>query len=320
MADYMSAFGYLAIQEEATFGTEPTWSPRYIDIVSETISHERGVIHQPGVGSRHIQKQRGGPWRISGGVDMVLEPENCGEILKWALGSVTTTQPDPTAAPNTYKHEFIPADDIKSFSMEIARGKVTALRYNGIKINSIEFGVTHGEMLTASLDLLGGRKPAKKARSTPTFSALDAFVFHQGVATIGGTDKTAIVREATITYANNLVDDEGAYGLKREMQRLPEALGNVEASVTLNFEDTAQLDTFLAENSLALNLKFESEIIESTYKYMLEINIPELYYDTESANISEKELIAQDVSGTALFNTGAGNVIKVILQNTISSY
>jgi len=316
MADYSSAFGYLSIQEEATFGTEPTWSPRYIDIVSESVSHERGVIHQAGVGTRHIQKQRGGAWRVTGGIDMVLEPENCGEILKWALGAVSTANP----ATGVYTHTFTPADDIKSFSMEIARGKVTALRYNGIKINSIEFGITHGELLTASLDIIGGRKPAKKARSTPTFSALDAFVFHQGVATIGGTDKTALVRETTITYTNNLVSDVGAYGLKREMQKLPEALGNLDASLGLNFEDTAQLDAFLAENSLALNLKFESEIITGTYKYFLEINIPRLYYDTETANISEKELIAESVSGTALYDATAGNVISVKLQNTISGY
>lgn len=317
MADYSSAHGYIATEEETSFGTlpaSPVW--KFVDAVSEGITLEKGWIYQPSVG-RYITKAKPGLFKFAGDINVVVEPENVCELFKFALGSVSTSQPDATNAPNTYLHKITPADNLPSFGLEVARGKVTALRALGCKIAGFTLNGGPGKYLTARFDVIG-KKPSTTTRQTPTFSTLPGFTGNEtAFIKIAGTDKKAQVTEWSLEYTNGIEDGEVAYGLGSDsVVRLPEGGAGLSFTGRVVFEDTTQLVNFLNGSEFALDIQYEGAVIEGTYKYYVRINVPRVVYDTESANINEKELIIEDLKGTALFDATAGTLVEVYFQNT----
>jgi hypothetical protein len=320
MVNYSSAHGYIATEEETAFGQlpgSPVW--KFVDVVSEGLSGEAGWLYQPGV-QRFITKARPGLFKWGGDINVVVEPENVCELFKFALGSVTTTQPDATGAPNTYEHKIVPADDLPSFGLEVARGKVTALRALGCKIAGFTLNGGAGKYLTATFNVLG-KKPSAVTRQTPSFSTLAGFTGNDvAQVLIGGSDKKAQVQEWTLEYNNGIEDGEVAYGLGSEsVVRLAEGGAELTFTGRLVFEDTDQLTAFLNNSEFALDIKYQGGVIEGSYNYYFRAYIPRLVYDTESANINEKELIIEELKATALYDTTAGTIIEVYFQNTQSS-
>jgi len=312
----------MGIGEETTYGTAANLS-KFLDIVSEDLNPAQNIIYAELVDSRDLRKYAPGGYGISGGVEMFGEPENISNILKWTLGEVTTT----TVATGVYEHTFKGADSISSFTAEIGLDDIAARRVVGCAIDSLSLESVKNELLSASLDIVG-QKDSLVTATTPTFSALNPFVFHQGTVKIAGTTATGRVEALRLDIGNNVFDDIFTLG-SRFLPRLEIGRREMTGSMDLSFIDTEHIKRFFGSaaatepldslNTLALNALFKSSIITGTYSYELELDIPKVLFDTSKVNIDRRERIVQAIEYTVLYDSVSAYALKARLRNAESS-
>jgi len=318
---------YLGIGKETEYGT-PVEVTKYVDLISESIVASNEVIYPETAQGRDLTKQVAGPFKIGGPVNVFAEPENLGLLLLAAFGSVTSEVQGTTA----YKHEFKPADALGSLTLEIGHDTPsTARKIAGCKVDKLTIEAAVKELVSASFDVVGKTEEITTP-GTPEFSELPPFVFHQGTASIAGTPN-ANVKAFSVTLENKLQADEG-YRITpdRTIQVLDIADLLVKAKLDLAFASTDEYKRFLGNATavspadtlepVALNLKCEGAVIEDTYKYTFEIDLPKVIYDTTNANINKRDLIVQGVEATALKDetVGVGYSIMATLINKVTSY
>jgi len=222
---------------------------RYLDVVSESIRGEQGIVYAETAGTRERLKSVPGPWTESGSIDLICEPENTGSLFKFLLGKWKIDSPTKTGGNTTlssgiakgvrilpvvsetgfvvgdyckvdtgdsmecrkitavsagsltvdyavrkahssgaavvecegvFRHEFTPYQEIPSFVSEVGPDVETNSRQvSGLAISSLALEAVARELLTASIDLVGQSEKVLPGTS-PTFSTLKPFVFHQG--------------------------------------------------------------------------------------------------------------------------------------------
>jgi hypothetical protein len=312
---------YLAVGEETTYGTaaSPT---RYIDILREALVFDKGITPVETVFSRDIRKYVEGRARVTGSVDFNVEPENIGEFLKWALGSVTTTD-DGAVPPVAYKHEFKPADIIKSFTGIVISEKVQR-KITGCLIDRLTIE-TALDIAMGSIDVVAAKEEKDTGSYTPTISTLAPFVFKQGTLTLGGSDRSQYLRALRLRIGNNIpVDDLYGFG-SQYLRRIGVRARTVECDIEMAFEDTTEYDAFLAGTEVACNLVFTGPSTGSTgagfENYKLEIDLPKLVYRSDVApHIDRREPLRITAPMQVLYDSAKGYECAITLVNKISSY
>jgi len=308
----------MGVKEETTFGTAATVD-KYIDIVSEDLKSDRGTIFPETVDSRYQKKQVAGANIVRGTVNFVVEPENVAHLFKWTLGSVTSVQQGTTTV---YDHTFKPADDIKSFTVEIgldSYGRVI----KGCLVNRLTLESVAKKQLVGSVEVVGREEVKLASPGTPTFSGLRPFVWSDASFTIAGADKKSQLKAFRLNVANNIPVDE-LYGHGSSLlQRIEVAGLDVEGNLDLSHVDSAQFDNFLAGNAVALNLKFTGEAtgVAEYPNYTLEVDLPNCVYLSDAVpHLDRKEPLKSNVPFRALYDPTAGYVLKIVVRNKVTAY
>ena len=259
---------YLGLGKETSFGSAAALS-KYIAISSEDIQISKERLIQEDVASRQRSKWRPGTEVVGGGWSWNIHYENIGEVLLALLGKVTTSQPDPINAPNTYQHVFTPADSLPTYTVEVGIDNVTAKQAVGVAIEGLSLQFSPNELVKADVDIIG-RALSLKALSNPSFPALDPIAFYEvSSILIGGAAASLIDLE--INISNNIVDDAFVLG-SRQLDRIEVGYIEVAGSFSLAFDSTAEFDKFLGDAETSLQIVVEGAVIEGTYKYKLQID------------------------------------------------
>jgi len=297
---------YLGVGEESTYGVAapPT---RYIDILRESLVYDKGYIPVETAFSREIRKYVEGKAKVTGGIDFTVEPENVGEFLKWALGSVETTGTGP------YTHTFKPADTIKSFTVivvsEVVQRKITGCLINRLEIESAL------DIVTGSIEVLGSREVKDAGNYTPTISTLPPFVFKQGSLILGGADRSSYLRAFRLRINNN-IPEEDLYGFgDNHPQRILVRGRRVEAELEMVFTDTTEYDNFLAGTEVSLNLKF----VNGDYEF--EVILPKMVICSDTTpHIDRREPLRITAPMLVLYDSSSGYDVCIKLKNSVSGY
>jgi hypothetical protein len=297
---------YLAVGEEASYG-EAASPTRYIDILRENLVFDKQITPVETVFSREIRKYVEGRARVTGSIDFAVEPENVGELFKWALGSVETSGTGP------YVHAFKPADQIKSFTAIVAseslKRKVTGCLIDRLTVE------TALDMVTGSIDIVAAKEEKDAGSYTPTISSLQPFTFKEATLTLGGADKSQRLRALRLRVENNIPIDD-LYGFGSQYPRRILVRGRtVEAGLELAFEDTAEYDAFLAGTEVSVNLKF----VRGDYEF--EVDLPRLVYRSDVApHIDRREPLRVTAPMQVLYDSENGYEVCLKLKNQVSSY
>lgn len=369
----------------------------FIDVVSESLTGEPGVIYPDHSESRETKKHVSGPWAQSGGIETVFEPENICRLLKWLTGLWVIDAPAVSGGGSTtldgaasigdriitidsatgfteddfckigtnenaecrqiiditgkdftldyalkkdhddevvvveceqvFKHVFTPAQDLKSFLAEVYPGVgSTARQIVGLALRSLTIEAVARELVTGSFDLLG-RKENILPNTTPTFSPLAPFVFHQASVEIQEV-LNGDIEAFRITYENVLADDHFVLG-SRFLPRL-EPLGlNVTGELDLAFltwemyqrfyglAAATEIQTIL--NMVPIMITLTGPITESEavgyVNYLLKIELPETYFNTSDANFDRRERTVQNITWTAVYNVSEGYLVRFTIVN-----
>jgi len=327
---------YLGVAKEgATWGSGVAPSKWY-DFITEGIAGDPSNLYLETAGQEAYPDGLPGPWKQAGPVEMLLCPENCGEILLAAFGKSTPL----SGASVAWQHTFELARPLGSLTLEIFPGKIGSTAYprriEGVGIKSLKFEAAARELCIMTVETVG------KKETILTSSAFSAhtevkkpFTFWQSAIEWGGSPLASRIEAFRCTLENPIDDDAFVLdtrflpGIKMSGHRM------LTGEMDIQFEswdeyrriyggDATQVTPISgidASADFALKLVMTGGATnDATYaNYKLELDIPHVRLDTSEANVDKRERIVQSVGFTALEVSGS-YLFKAILWNRESSY
>lgn len=314
---------YVGVAKETNYGT-PVTPTKFIPVVKESIAASQEILADDSIRGRDFYSQSPGVVKVEGGFDMFVAPENgIGQLLLFCLGAVESAQQGGTAA---YLHTITPADDPPSFTLEKGMDTITGLQYPGCKIRRLTLKTVRKGKLGASVELVGKTEKVVSL-STPSWSNLPDLTFTQGTYKIDGAANGDII--GIEVKIENALKEEEYRPQSRVISKLPVTTRVVNGRFDIDFVDKSQLEKFYgvaaatepqsALTGVALDLRWEGSVIEGAYKYSLQLEIPQVYYNTAKALLDRRELIVQGVEFRAIYDATATYVIRAKLQNKETS-
>lgn len=324
--------GYVGLAKESSYaaGGAPSY---FVDAFSDGFEGDNQTDYQNTVRSRENVKGEAGPYDDSGALDLPANPENgLGLLLLACFGSesFTAKDPDSDSTDEVGEHVFSPAETTPSLAVEVGLDTHVE-RHVGVAVDTLEFAHAAEDRLTVSTDLPASEPDSSPTAASPTYSDLRNFWFHDGTINLVGTDRTADIQDLTCSFTNDVTRHWRG-------QRVPKkaSLGQMSAQydVTLDFEDEEVWHAFLGDSggspttpqaslgTVAFDATWSStETVESTStNYSLKVDSPQCIIDTRGANLNENDLIAEDVTLTAVKDIGGiGSAVEVTLENGVTT-
>jgi hypothetical protein len=247
--------------------------------------------------------------------EMMLWPEGGLEnILHAFFQNVTTTTLDSTNG--VYQHTFTPAGfnpTMTYYTLEAGYDPgLQVLRAPNCVVDSLEFSFASDSPPTLSLTAVGGF-PSATSRTTPSFPTVRPFMVPDIAVQLGGSP--AELQELSIELKNNV---ERVHDLAGALRALELQGIEVSGSLSVRFRNMTHFNNFLNRTETSLKVTMTGPVAGGTYNYSLEIELPRIVYDSWSAEISEADLLMQDVDFEAL-KPASGDIVVVRLVNKVSA-
>jgi len=229
-------------------------------------------------------------------------PNSLAGLAALVLGSVTATQDGAFAA---YKHAIRPiavSSALPSISVMHNKGGLK-YQYDGVKGNSIEISGEAGGPVAISAELWGSGKRTSVGTATPALVVeswmlwKDCTVWRedgssisisatpaQGVEDISSATPDVLgprMKSFSTKFTNGLVRQPGFGGLGYS-QDIDRGRRTIDLSFELIFVDSTELDLFVAQDPVAIELDCVGALIDpgGTYKYGFNLIIPKFQLKT----------------------------------------
>ena len=300
----------LAYVEETSFGVVPP-SPQMtvLPLIKEGLYvQDRNFSVVRRGEERVLTATLAGPLEVGGRLDLFLELESIGTLLKHALGSATTTG---SSAPYTHlllgSGSLPPGLSIEKAFLDIDR----FLHFKGCRIDRLGliFPPTGGpirvelNLLTKGVDVLPGQL-ASGLTETQTLPLAYSLSLEEGGLAVGGPLVIVLLLE------NHLFRDGHALG-SRERCFLGPGVRRVSGSLLLGTEDMGYFSKYLALNSTSLKINVTAPSGSS-----LEVLLPRVVFTGQISSVTGKAGgVQQGISFLALKDDGLGTDIKMTLVN-----
>jgi hypothetical protein len=301
---------YIGVVQEATFKTDPGSGYVYIDIYDEKVVPDKDLIAFETAASRSYNKRTYGNFRAQGDINFpVLADAGLGWILKFVMGGTVSSG----SSGSGYTHTFKCSDTIKSFTTKIGITDFASMQRSltGVLADTLTFKAEYLKALDATLKLVGFNTETKEAIADPAVSALNPFVFSQGVYKTGGTVR-AYLHGFTLNIANNIPSDKW-------FNKVHVGKRKVDGTISLVFDDTTEYDRFLAGTPFALEITFTGALFGITY-YTLRFYLPVcVFLKDVTPHINKREMCIIDAPFQAFYDP-TYTELQVELTNLTASY
>jgi hypothetical protein len=305
---------------EVTYGTRvaPT---RFMPLTAEDLGFTLDRYFSPAIGTGawgrpSIVTTKVGSGSISGDVPTV----GFGFLLNYLNGNTNTPVQD--AATTSYATTFnLDTLGSKSFTVQVQNPPVTSATLVphdmlGCMAGGITFSWSAGGVLSFSMPIV--YQNLDTAQTLVTYvapAAYDLLSFTGGSITIGGSPELNIIGDGSIEIGFPLRDDAftlGSGGLiaKPILNDKPTASG----SFTADFVDNVNLNRTLNNTSADIVMKFEGAIIASTFKYTLQVTLPDCVFTTGRATVGGPGPLQQTVNFQAASSTA--DVPSILYRST----
>jgi len=298
---------FLGIGEETTWGTAVSRT-KFVRLISESLK-QNAAFNFPDVGS-HGHAQRAAvklPVYVDGTVEVEMNFYGFGLLLKHLLGGTTYAAPLKTFTPETALPEGL--------SLEVDRDKGSFV-YAGCKINSASFSQARGELLKATLSVIG------KTETTTTATA-ETFPTDKPILdehfTMEVDDTAVSIQEWSLDVNNNLSggdrSDLGSLNIKEPVRTAKQTIAG---QITAEFDDETVLDKFRLRNDIKLEFLYNGGDLDSdtTEDYRLEFVMPTVKLIGGAAPVSGIGPIIQTFGFQARYNTtGTAEALSILLNS-----
>lgn len=290
--------------EESSYNTRVA-PDRFYEFRSEGLSMARNRLESQAVRNRHFQTRWGeGSRGWEGDVAFELANRGFGRIFEHAFGSVATTQPDSTNAPNVYDHEFTPGDLVGySLTVQVGRDDLP-FDLTGGKVGSLQIACSTDEIAVITASLVGADEATDQSMASASYPDIELMTFVHGSLSIAGSE--VAVNDFSGTLNNGLNTDRRRLGsgIRRNPQRT--AFRDFSGTFNADFTDLTMYNRFVNGDEAALVLLFEGSAIEDTYNYQVQIT-SNIRFDGDTPTVGGLEEIRQPVSWKAFPTTADGD-------------
>lgn len=307
---------HLALKKESVYGTRVA-PDRFIPYTSETIGFEyaRAFSNALGLGRwshASVLTSRGGSGTISGEVGTT----GFGFLLDALHGNTTTPaqQASTTAYLQTHTLDTPPS---KSYSIQKQLPPVNAttlipVDYTGCVFTGITFNWDAAGLLTYEMPVIV--QDQTTGQSLVTYSAPTAwspFAYTGGSVTIATVAESNVLGSGSLTIGASMRDDAFALGTGGTMAK-PVETDKPEATMTFtaDFNDLTNVTRVTGNTIADVVLKFEGATIASTYKFYIEITLPDCVFTSPTPTVDGPGPVQQGITLTAASTTNDPPVIK----------
>ena len=312
----------IGIAEEVTPGTAVTVD-RFFEFTSESLALDIERIESAGL--RPNRRVLGasdwvaGRQGVSGDIELEVQPNGFGVLLKHMLGSVATTTPG--GATNARLHTAsIGTLDGDSLTIQVGRtgvdGTTRAFTYAGCKINEWELAAEVDGFLMLTLGIDGMTETTGTALATASYASTNVpLAWTQGAITVAGSafDVTSFSLEGS----NNLATDRyfiSATTPNTKRQQLEHELREYTGTIEAEFTDLTAYNRFVNGTTAAVTATFTGAIIEGALPYKVTVTIPTVRFDGETPNVGGEGII-----GVSLPFKVVADDMTISVQNTDSA-
>jgi hypothetical protein len=266
------------------------------------------------VGSRNPPMPFSGNKSTAGAIVVPVDSLSLPYWLKAMFGAPTTTGAGP------YVHEFKIGDTQPSLTLEAAFADLATAKYSrfvGCKIGGFSFDVGGDGELVMSLNTVGANHSFEAASfdASPTVIALARVNNFQAALTEGGS---TLSNAKLVNFAVDFGLDTSQYviGGAGALGAIPEGTVKVSGRVQTLFENTTLLDKGAALTESGLKIT-----ITGAATSIVEIEVPELFYEWSSPDVPGPQGLVVDMAFQAFYDNHAeASAIVARVTNSVASY
>ncbi|MDH4247404.1 MAG: phage tail tube protein [Deltaproteobacteria bacterium] len=313
--------GHLALSFQSSFGTTSTTSFHYIPLVSETLGEKIERITESSLYARLAEPPiREGVHEVAGELRTEAHPVYLGVFLKAALGQGTVT-PQGSA----FLHQFIPAKAdwdafaaVPPLTAELHRDVGSAFVYGDLLAEGLTLEIAHGQLLTANLEILGGRF-SQKAAGTPSFLPGRPWTWDVVSASYDGAGQSDL-RQISVRFGNQLTPQHSLSGLKTPRRIKRSGAQQVTVEGSLLFESQTLFQAFAKQDERRLLVTLRGEPVSSGYDALLTLEVPRLRFQEFSPQIGGAGPVEVGFTAAGVFDATSNYALRVTLVNTQAAY
>ena len=310
--------GFLGLGEESVYGT-PVAASRFLFINSESIRATENKVYSPAIAKVSRQSARQVQGRVDVGGDFTFNPGlsyyGFTMLLKHLLGTVSSAQPDVTAAPTAYRHTFSLADALPTgLTLEVGKDLV-GHRFEGCKIQSMRLSGSAGEMLAVSCGILG-RDVDSIDDSEPVLTEGHIPVCTNATLSWGGTNHDVISFDIAIENPlapRNFIDSRFTDEPARSGQR------RISGNFTTEFQSAALWSDWRNATRRSLILTVTEAAIAGGYSYDLSITLPVTELQEGQAQLDTEGVLTIPVAFESFANASNTSEIALYVTNENSA-
>ncbi len=312
----------LAIGEQTAFDTEVSTYPNFVMFTDESLAQTKTEItpdEVTGEAGREIDLE--GRRMVGGDVSVNLRSEGgAWLLLKHALGSLATIQPDPSGAPLVYQHIFTLMNELPEYGLSLKVDRdIDVFSYIGCKVQSITLDYVMDGPLTLSLTLVGRNEIQGGSVPTPVYTTQIPFMDYQGVFLMDNLEQR--IGSFSLTLANNLREDDFRSGSQYRSQIERAGQRDVTGSFSRRYIDNVLYNKFINWETGILRFTFTGAVIEGGFSHALVIDLPVVRFTGSTPGMGGPDMAPQDVPFRALRDVAnAEEEFTLTLTNTESEY
>lgn len=319
---YKSSVG---VGAETTYGTAVTPTD-WCEFISESMRLNIEKRPTQGINTTAMHKKFISLGRtVAGDIQFEVNPDDViGLILKAFGGKAATSAQVGTSA--AYTHTFIGENDWLAdgnagcgLTVQIDRDGTSKVDYTGCLPSQIALAAAVGDTLKATVSLVGQNAAAQGSITSPSFSTLDPFIFHQGVVTkaSGAID----VINFTLNMNNNVNANTFKLG-QTYIKRPAHGQRMISGTMTMHFEDLNIYNDFVANTSREIVLTFtHGSMAAGSTPYSLAITLGKCYFQNNpTPNVGSPDILTQTIPFISIYDDATDQDYKVVLTNTATSY
>ena len=316
---------YVGLADETSFGTAVTPPATFIDAKRCTLHPERDVMKCEGMANPGSSGGQVGNYKIVGEIEVIPTSDNIAKLLKWLLGTPTTT----TDSSSHYKHVYVPSD-VKKWGTVYLSPDIDTDAQQFISCIPIDWTIEGavGEPVSTVFSLLGMKDAKVAATALGTLSSIRQFFSLDAAITVDAL--TAVLQGFSIKYSRPVADDNYSMDdpfLKGFILGFPELSG----SIDLMFNDWGMYGKFWGAASApiakpakaSITLTLTGDTLGGTGDYashLMKVEMPSVMIKAFESPVEIRDKIVQSatldmVRGAAGADT---TLMKVTLANALA--
>ncbi len=294
---------YAGFVKESAYGTRGTGSPFHVDVASTTLDApaDTNIIYGGGLG-KSARTYRPGYYAPSGNVVYAFDINSIASILRWGLGGYDfEAGVDPDL--NTHTIWGSGNTTLPSFACDLGKD-LFEHRFMGCVLGTLELSASN-EFCQATLGITA-QKDSKSTLLDPsslTLSDVYPLAFHELSVKVGNTDKSAIMKDVSLSIDNGVNADAGRTLGSRYPRRMPGYERTVSFTLNAIFEDLTELERYwggatgpalLGSTETSLELLFDAGTDGD-----MSMLLPKVVYTGVQQQPSGRDEITQTINGRA---------------------